>query len=555
MGALRAPADFRTVMEMRLDKTNPAAGLHALNDGLLVPADWAVPDAAIEERKKLLKPEGLMQSRIRPRREREHAKMRADVAARGMDPDIHVPPLPPDEPVPTAEEIPALIEKYKALAEEKKAELAGGLVKAKEEFTALGADMSNMPGMVNETPKGPPAFSAQKMQADLQDALTSLHEMGAKPDHLDETLSNPNTLPNWTKAEQDIRLGYLMVAHHQDPAEPVPPARSAELYAVIKNDPVHARQLYDFHGVNFKNMDFSGLDLSGICFDGANLAGCNFAQAKLYKAVFAHANLQGCNFDKADLTEANLGRSNLIAASLRGTNLTKAILSGANVTNARLTGALLEGATIDGLQLIGARFDHAQAAKIAVLKTSWASFRGPGINLTKAAFIEVDLSGADFSYAIMPRCSFINCKLDGVNFSGADLSKAAFVSACSLTAVQFSLANLSGANFRECDLTGSDLTRAILEKSDFSGANLTRALLPRVCAPGARFVATNLTGAQLMHGNFMRADLSRADLRGADLTDGGFLEANLARAKLDQDTKRTGMQTTRIRYLPLAGAS
>ncbi len=550
-GALRAPAEYRAVMDMRLDKTNPAAGLHALNDALLVPGDWVVPDPVIAERKKLLTPEGLMQSRIRPRMEREHAKMRAEIAARGLDPDIHIAPLPPEEPLTPPEEIPALIEKYKALGEAKQAELQAGLAKAKAEFDALGVDTSKMPGQADMNPKGPPPFSAAKLHDDLQAARTSLHEMGAKPDHLDKQLADPQTLPNWTKAEQDIRMGYLMIAHSQDPADPVTATRNAELRTLIQQDPEKARMLYDFHGVDFSGMNFSGLDLAGICFDGANLAGCDFSQAKLAKSVLAHANLQGCNFDKADLSEANLGRSNLTAASLRGARLTKSVLTGANLTNARLVGAVLDGATMGDIQLAGARFDHAQAGKIVVMKTSWQDFHGPGINLIKATFIEVDLSGADFSYAIMSRCSFIHCKLDGANFSGTDLSKASFVSGCSLTAVQFSLANLSGANFRETDLAGSDFTRAVMEKTDFSGANLAQALLPRVRASGARFVATNLTGAQLTHGNFMRADLNRADLRGASIIDGGFLEANMPRVKLDEDTKRTGMQTTRMRYLPL----
>ena len=76
-------------------------------------------------------------------------------------------------------------------------------------------------------------------------------------------------------------------------------------------------------------------------------------------------------------------------------------------------------------------------------------------------------------------------------------------------------------------------------------------MLTRVRGAGSRWVAANLCGANLHGGDFAQADMSRVDLRGAYLVAASVYEANLARARIDQDTVRSGMFTTRMRYLPL----
>jgi len=81
-----------------------------------------------------------------------------------------------------------------------------------------------------------------------------------------------------------------------------------------------------------------------------------------------------------------------------------------------------------------------------------------------------------------------------------------------LIAVDFSFANLGGA-----DLSGAHLTVADLSSADLTEANLSKAYLG-----GANLSFANLGGA-----DFTEADLNEADLRGAKLAQTNLTEANI----------------------------
>jgi uncharacterized protein YjbI with pentapeptide repeats len=554
----RRPADaYAEVMRLRLDK-NQASGAHALNDAQLVPKDWIVPDPAIEAQKKLLMGDGLTLGRMRARMEREHEKMRAEIAASGLDPDKAMPPLPPDEPAPALEEIPAYIEKLMAQAEAEKARLEAELRKAEAELApmlaGLGQSVEEMRAAREAKPKGPPAFSAAGFRSELAEAAARFRAMGTPMAELEAMLASPEQVAQWFQAEADIRDSYRLCAQHQDRADPQPPARNAEALALLRA-PQAARAAYDFHGVDATGpatagLTFAGQDFSGICFDGAVLDNTDFSSANLEKTVLAHASLRGAHFDGARLAGANLGHANLTGASLRGAELRHAILAGAELCDAVLDGACLEKANLEGARFGGASLRGVAAPGLILMKTSLPEFNAPEGKFDKATFLEVDFSSARLAGASFAGASFIGCTLRGADFSGANLAGAKFVNRCVLDGALFSNANLAGANLREASLAKAWFMQADLQGADFSGAGLAGALLHRVHAAKARFTGADLSGAQLTHGNFMQADLARANLRGADLSHGNFYEANLARARLDRATNRTAMQMTRMRYLP-----
>jgi uncharacterized protein YjbI with pentapeptide repeats len=552
LGSLRPAETFQDVMRMRTDKSK-GGGAHALNDALLVPREWLVPDPVIEDQKKLLMGEGIMLSRMRPRMEREHAKMRAELIEKGLDPDQVMKPLPPEEPPPSLEEIPAMLDKMLLQAKEHETTLHAELAKSEAELAPLlatqGISIEEMRAKREAKPKGPPSFSAAALRAELAAAVARFRGIGAEAAELEAQLADPETQARWEKAEADLREAYRLIGHHQDRPDPLPAATNEKRRSLIA-DAASARQHYDFAGADLRGCDFRNADLSGICLDGATLKGCDFSGARLRNAVLAHADLQECRFDKADLAGANLGRADLRGAALRGAVLTNSVLAGADFTGADLTGANLEGADLAGIYIAIARFRQITGGALKVMKMSLAGWDAAGAQLDKALFLDVNLMNADFSFASLAGASFIGCRMRGVNFSGANLAGAKFVNQCEASAVQFSGANLTGAMLRETDLRGGDFSGANLTDADFSKTDLTQARLRRICAIRARFTAADLTGADGRFANFMNADLSRADLRGAILDDANMYEANLARVKLDQATSRARMRMTRARTLP-----
>ena len=554
--AQRRPASaFQEVMALRLEKGTVGAA-RALDDGLLVPRDWVVPDPVIEAQKQALAGDNIVLGRIRPTLERQNAEARAKIAAKGQDPDKFCPVLPPEEKMPSLEELPAFVKKKQDEAAAAQAAKDAQRAALEKKLQEQGVDVAAEKAKAEKKPKGPPSFTAAGMRANLEKHAAALRAVGIIPDLLDKTLADPESAKSWADTQTALRDAYRSAAHHQDKADAASAARSEEVKSWItgKTAPPPGADVYDLHGVDLAWQNLAGKNLANTCLDGANLLAANLSQARLTKSVLAHANLQMCRFDGADLTEASLGAATAPAASFRGAKMYRAILADADLREAVFEDADLESADLSGANLAKAVLNNARACSLILIKMQIPGLKAIKANFEKSSFVEVDFSGADFSGASFTGVSFVGCNLTGVNFSYANLAKACFVENCVIEAAQFSGANLAEANFRGSRMANCEFTRAVLTGADFSGADMTGALLGRVHAAGGRFTAADLTGASLNHGNFMEADLARADLRGADLSDGGFTGANLARVKLDQATKRNNLQTTRMRYLPFHNA-
>lgn len=80
----------------------------------------------------------------------------------------------------------------------------------------------------------------------------------------------------------------------------------------------------------------------------------------------------------------------------------------------------------------------------------------------------------------------------------------------STTVVDFTSANLAGAEASGADLTGAELNGANLTGADMNGANLT----------GAGLISADLTGADLTGANLAGADLTLANLTGVRWPEG-----------------------------------
>jgi uncharacterized protein YjbI with pentapeptide repeats len=551
LGAPRAAAAFRDVMLKRLDKQDGA--LHALRDEDLVPAEWLRPDPALAPPDDSALREVL--GRGRKRAEREQAAQVEQLKALGLDPGQFVRPLSPEPDIPSLDDLPAVLAEALAMAETQQAAADAAMAERKAEATArmVAAGMSEEAARakLDAKPKGPPGFSAAGMRASLEQHVTAMRVLGQLTFALEQQLASPEVAAQWKQAEDAARAGYRMSAHHQDSADSLPAGRSAEIRAILAQDPAEARALYDLHGADLSGLDLSGVDLSGVCLDGADLTGTSLAGALLVNAVLAHARAENCVLDGADLSGANLGRARLAGASLRKATLKKAVLAGADLTSACLAGVDMRDVGLAEATVAGADLSDADADGMLAAKLSLAGLSAPGISLRKAKFIECDLSGAHLAGACLEEALFVETSLADANLVGARMRKTVLVRGASLAGADLRGADLTEANLREAPMQGADLTAAALCDADLSGADLTGAVLECVAAAGCRMTAATLRDAELPGADLARADLGRADLRGADMAGGSVYEANLPRVKLDAGTRRAGMLRTRMRYLPL----
>ena len=404
LGELRPAEDFRAVMVRRVDTKDGV--LDALRDEQLVPAGWPRPDPALALPDPETSPVARIFARQRNRAEKQRTALVQQVKAQGLDPEKYVPPLAPTPKIPTMEELPAVIaaareeaeaQKIKAatMAAEKKADIA-------KQLAASGMPEEEIQKTLNAKTKGPPAFSAAAMRAEMEQQATAMRVLGQLTLELEARFTSPETMAQWDKAEAAVRDGYRLTAQHQDPADTLPAERSAAIRALVAGDTQAARALYDLHGADLSGLDLSGIDLSGVCLDGASLTGTSFKGAKLVNAVLAHARMENCVLDNADLTGANLGKARLMGASLRGAMLKKAVLAGADCTRASFAGADLESADLTDVIVAGADFSDVLATGILAMKLSLRGWHAPGIRLTKAKFLECDLRGARPRWPVWP---------------------------------------------------------------------------------------------------------------------------------------------------------
>ncbi len=549
LGSPRSVDDFRAVMTLRTDKEQ--GPLHALRDAELVPAELIVPDPAEKASQAEMTSEGLSRLYARRRLEREYAAQRKVIADFGLDPAAVLPPLPPAEPPPTLDDLPALRARLLAEAEQHKALAAQKKAEADARLAALLAgtgimDSATFVAKRDAKPKGPPQFTAEEPRERLRQGIALFRASGLDPAPFQAMLDDPRNNATWEQAAAQIRDVYRRSAHTQDPADPADASRSAELRRQLAAGATPG----DLVGADLSGLDLSGRNLEGVWLDGADLRGANLTEARLANAVLAHARLDGATLDRADLTGANLGR-----ARLAGTSLRLADLRGANLTGAVLERTAMEGVNLAGLLLSETEFHDvdlsgARATGAIFMRLQLDGVIAQGATFDRAQFIDCDLGRARFARSSFFRCGFLGCRLGGADFTEAVLHRAVFVKDCDLAGARFERANLTETNLRGLGLTGADFSHAVLDRADLSRCELFGARLTKVRAIAAQFVAAAMEGADLSHGNFMQASLARADLRGANLADSCLVEADMARVRINQASRTDRIRTTRMRFLP-----
>ncbi|MGB5962619.1 MAG: pentapeptide repeat-containing protein [Coleofasciculaceae cyanobacterium] len=137
-------------------------------------------------------------------------------------------------------------------------------------------------------------------------------------------------------------------------------------------------------------------------------------------------------------------------------------------------------------------------------------------------FCEINLSGADLSYADLCGADLSHSNLRGANLSAAKLS-----------GTNLFFADLSNTDLRAAYLSGAYLSNADLSASNLFGAKLFCACLLDVNLRDANLCDSELAGVNLVYADLTNTNLTNADLSYANLYLTNFTNATLTGAKLD----------------------
>ncbi len=545
-GEPKPRAHYEEVFAQRMDRKN--AHLHMLRDGDLMPK--SLPEApkpvpvvgdAYDE---VIGQEHLALKNARRKAQIELDRGRDRAIAMGADPaTVPRQTVPPEEEVPSLDELPAYVDRMNTEADRQQAEAEKKQAEAEKKLRAMcasqGLDYDEIIRKARREKTGPPKFSADKEIEKLRDMAQLSANAGVPLPGVAEKLADPDLLDKLRKAEEQIHMAYRIAAHHAEP----PPAMEAEESERAREDLRRAWasgqkvSRRDFSGADLSGIDLSGADLEEVYLEGANLEGANLTGANLDRAVLARANLKNTKLSLASLREANLGRAVLEGAHFEGADLSGATLHETDAAGAVLKGVLLDGALLIELRLEGADLSGARGEKLFFVKSNLRGVKWQGAKLGKSSFIESDLTDADFTGADLAACTFVGVTADGARFDGALLDNLRVVHGSTMERASFKGAKLPGSNLRGTKLQSSDFTDATISKSDLSEADLRGASLQRAIAIDSRFVGTDLRNARCISANLMLGIMHKARLAGADFTGANLFAADLLRAVGDDETR------------------
>ena len=546
---------YLKVLLGRLDKDQGAFNM--LREGDLLPPGLTATDPEIEKVAALLTGPGRLRHNRVKYGAREVNRVRAKVAALGMDPDEHAPPAPkPEEPLPSLEHLPEFLERKLAEGNLQRAaaiaETKRSIEVTAEKFKKDGLDFQYVRDEMAEKPKGPPKFSA-KAQLDALEKLAKQYVGDpVMTEELEQYYKNPEFKARLYQAEQKIRESYALMADHQDAAPLMEETRSQRVHGGA----VAALQRgHSFAGMDLTGADFSGLDLSNANFAGAFLECADFTGARLQGcdftgAVLARARLQGADLSAAVLVGANLGRIECDDTRFDGADCTKAILREAHLLRASFRGALMTGVDCNGAKFDQTDCSEAQFGDALFMETSLCGVQLNKAQLAGASFLRCDVSGVGFRGAVLDGAVFLAAKGAGADFTGAHLHNLRCVESCDFSGADFSDAHLVEANLRGSNLEGAHFMRSKLDKADLSESNLRGAWFYMASAVEARFVKADLHEAIMVSTNLMNAILQRSNILGADFRLSNLFQADFARVKVDRSVQFDRALRTRMRTVP-----
>jgi len=233
----------------------------------------------------------------------------------------------------------------------------------------------------------------------------------------------------------------------------------------------------------------------------------------------------------------------IYSSELHEADLSRTDLSQMDTRSVQFT-LVLENLDLAGINfrsaiLTGASFQNSRFYG-AGADQRWGTFDDWIADLSGAELKEADLTGANLNNVLMARTNLIRASLNRAKLADS---------------------YLIGANFSSAQLIGADLRRAVLENASLTGANLGEAKaslvnlqggsLGQVSAVGGDFSFADLTQSNWQGADLSGANFSQAQLQDADLSSTKLVKANLNQAQL-QNAK---LQNANLSAVDLRGAN
>lgn len=336
--------------------------------------------------------------------------------------------------------------------------------------------------------------------------------------------------------EQCDRLAasYSVAEKTVEAFEPTPASKLLREYVIglINNgQSLSGRNLSgaDLSELDLSGMDLTDTDLSNSCLSGANMQHCTLLRTNLKSAYakqtnFSHAsikevNLSGINGQESSLDSvvledcqflyANMAQSSWLKAKIKNTSVIKSDFNNTNFSAADIQGITLVDSCFSKALFVGATIKQGNISQSALDYSQYTN-----ASLAYIAWVENDLSHADFSEAVMNNCSALkNNQFKYTIFSQAVLSR------CGFGGVNFYGSNFNGGVFGKCDYS-----QACLKQADMTGSCFAYTLMN----------GADMSEASIMNADFLHALCRKAKFTQSEIHDTSFFGADLFEAEFDK---------------------
>lgn len=547
---LSVPRDhdhYRAVLKKRLDREEGA--VEALRDIDLLPEiPRYVGDAGpIEDIQKLLARDGLMEANLERRAELDHARMKQEFEAAGLDPATFGMPTAPPTAVPppslALDDLGATIMQ----AEQREKDDSARVEKQRVEIEARGRALCEKHGVDYEKftgagVGGPPKFRAQHELEKLRASLARANEVGVTLPELEQRASDPE-FEQRLRGQETQQLEMYRDGAHFMPAPAVIEDDYAKMLGArvsVANDAQVSLANEDLTGADLADAVIPGSDLSFTFLEAARLDRADLAGANFHRAVLTRASLRDANLSNADLRGANLGEADLTGTDLRGADLTGAVLFRTKLDRTKLGGAKLHDTDVWESELHDVSCVGASIRKVSFLRCTIERLDATDAELSDVTLLESRAPRLDLSRAKIEDLHLIAVDAPGASFRDASLVKMSALGECSLPDADFSGAKMPEASLRGANLAGANFEGAQLDGADLSECNLTGANLDRAILTGAAFIRADLANAKVRTSKLLDVVMHKAHLAGADFAGSNLFQADLTKAKGDDRTSFSG---------------
>lgn len=242
--------------------------------------------------------------------------------------------------------------------------------------------------------------------------------------------------------------------------------------------------------------------------------------------IFVEKSCVGCDLSGWNFIEVDLSGVNLSEANLTGARIIRSDVLGINLSGATLDNAKLEFLTFKDATLSGASLQNTYFYKVALVDTDmsytdlsamnqWSQDEEPSEGEYSLRFQSVN-----FNYAVLDNMSWRSIKGD----ADADADKALSIYN---NVHSFRYASMKGFSLEEGNVSEVDFTGADLSGANFRYTHFDKAILDGVTATDADFYRAFLTDVVARDADFDRAHLDGAWVRGSVFDGSTMRDASL----------------------------